>query len=201
MKTILLSIFIAITSFANSKDVIIKQELSKDALVFSYNEKQDRIYSISFPIEIIVHNTTNYDARIMSMGCYYLTGYNGINKKWWSNLTIYERKGSNLIWEGGEWDIFYIEPLTSKKYVVYTEHTINNDATFKKRFRSIVNEMKMGKRAQQKIDIRSFTKKQIRYLKKRIVNDSIRIDMYFNNNRHRDKFRIDTDKVIYKQYF
>lgn len=199
MKALLLSIFITITSFANSKDVIIKQELSKYALIFSYNQKQDRIYSISFPIEIIVHNTTNYDARIMSMGCYYLTGYNGINKKWWSNLTIYERKGNNLIWEGGEWDIFYIEPLTCKKYVVYTEHTINNNDTFEKHFRSIVNEMKTEKRVQQKIDIRSFTKKQIKYLKKRISNDSIRVDIYFNNSRHRTKFRIDTDKVFYEQ--
>lgn len=186
--------------FTSSDDVIVKQESTKYVPAFTYNQRLDVLYSVSFPIELVVQNRTENDARIMSMQYYYLQGfrylrgYGDLKKMWVSNLSIYEIRGDSLVWIGEPYDILGIDPFTSKRYVVYTEHFVDKDRAFQERFKSIKESMKREDRKRSYMDYQQYTEAQIRYLKKMIAKDSIRVNIYLNDKRHRVKLPIDTAK-------
>lgn len=186
--------------FTSSDDVIVTEETTKYVPAFTYNQRLDVLYSVSFPIELVVQNRTENDARIMSMQYYYLQGfrylrgYGDLKKMWVSNLSIYEIRGDSLVWIGEPYDILGIDPFTSKRYVVYTEHFVDKDRAFQERFKSVKESMKREDRKRSYMDYQQYTEAQIRYLKKMIAKDSIRVNIYLNDKRHRVKLPIDTAK-------
>lgn len=183
-----------------TEDVIVMQESTKYVPAFTYNQRLDALYSVSFPIGLVVQNKTGNDVRIMSMQYYYLQGfrylqgYENLKKMWVSNLSIYEIRGDSLVWIGEPYDVLDIAPFTSKRYVVYTEHFVDKDHAFQKRFKSVKERMKREEKKRSDVDYQQYTYAQIRYLKKMIDKDSIRVNIYFNDKRHRVKLPIDTAK-------
>ena len=187
-------VFFPFMGLASQEQIV--QKVSERFPTFGYNSNKEKVVWIDFPIEIIIRNKTNSNLFANSASYYGYVKHFDIHHKRWDYRLLYICNKDSII--GYVDNNSYISPGNEKEYLILTRHPMEKKEEFQKIFKNIIDEKSSSMTSSiWKVSSSILSNYQIKYLRRMISNDSIRIKLYSEEKDvHYINIPIDVDKVL-----